>query len=133
MPKDRAADRLAAYLEMIPENYDRLHEYSIKATNGEMIAVGLVNNKFMSIARTHFTKKGMTSDWHTHTEGETCILQRGAPYYIEIEGMKHCIKVSESRCCFVPPGIAHRLAGTEGESWSIIVLIPGSATFPQEN
>lgn len=129
----KAADNFLAhldYLKMLPIDYENFNRHNIKADGGEIISTGIVNNKFMSIARMHLTSKRMTSDWHTHSEGESFIFQRGEPYYMEIKGVKKCIKVSINKGCYVPPGTPHRLAGTEGESWSIVVLIPGSSTFP---
>ena len=128
---EKAADRLLDYLNMLPKGYSDLRQHTIKAHGGEMIATGLVNNEIMSISRTHFTHKGMTSDWHSHASAETLILQKGAPYFVEIRGLSHCIKVTESKSCHIPQGVPHRLAGTEGESWSIVVLVPGSDTFPK--
>ena len=131
---EKAADNLLnfilEYQDMIPNDYENLNQHEIKAAGGKVISTGIVNNKFMSIARTHFTSQGMTMNWHAHKEGETIILQRGAPLYIEIKGVKDCIKVTTGRACYVPPNTPHRLAGTEGESWAIVVLIPGSDTFP---
>jgi len=127
---EKAADKLLTYLDMIPKDYRNLVQHEIKADGGRVISTGIVNNKFMSIARTHFTSRGMTMKWHAHEEGETIILQRGAPLYIEIDGVKDCIKVTTGRACYIPPNTQHRLAGTEGESWAIVVLIPGSDTFP---
>jgi len=132
MPKHKnAADRLSDYLEMVPPNYKNLHQHDVKVNAGHAFLTGIVNNKHMSISRLHLTGKGISSDCHTHDEAETFILDRGSPYYMEIEGLGKLVTVSKSNSCHIPPNKKHRLAGTDGESWSIIVLIPGSETFPK--
>jgi len=132
MPNHKnASDRLSDYLEMVPSNYKKLHQHDVKVNDGHAFLTGIVNNKHMSISRLHLTNTGISSDWHTHNEAETFILDRGEPYYMEIEGLDKVVKVSKNNSCHIPPNRKHRLAGTEGESWSIIVLIPGSETFPK--
>ena len=126
----KAIDNLSDYLEMIPDDYENLHQHDIKVSGGHLISTGIVNNRHMSICRMHITNKGITSDWHTHAEAETFILNKGASYYMEIKGIEYCVKVSKDNSCHVPPDTPHRLAGTDGESWSILVLVPGSVTFP---
>ena len=125
-----SADKLLDYLDMLPDGYENLNQHMIRSDSGKIISTGITNNSLLSVARTHFTEQGMTSPWHTHHEAETFIFHRGEPYYMEIEGMKKYVKVCHERSCYVPPGVGHRLAGTEGESWSIVVLVPGSQEFP---
>jgi len=127
----KATERLLDYLDMIPDNYKELTQHHLKVKGGELVSTGLINNEKLSVARMHLSCKGITSNWHTHESSESFILQEGSPYFMEIEGLKDCVEVSYTRTCYVPPNTPHRVAGTLGESWSIIVLIPGSNTFPK--
>ena len=127
----KAAENLLSYLEMIPSDYKNLNIHELKAHGGTIVSTGIINNSRVSICQMHVQKKGVTSDWHAHAEGESFVFQEGSPYYIEIEGINECIRVCENRTCYVPPNIKHRMAGSEGESKSILVLIPGSSTFPR--
>jgi len=45
----KAIDNLSDYLEMIPDDYENLHQHDIKVSGGHLISTGIVNNRHMSI------------------------------------------------------------------------------------
>jgi len=71
----------------------------------------------------------MSSEWHEHEEMEVFILIKGEPYYLRVKDIGK-IKVEIGKPCYIPPGVPHKLASTASKCESIIILIPGSSTFP---
>ena len=125
----KATNKLLEYLDVIPTIHNK-QQYITKAYNGIITLTGILNNPDKSVALIHFSNKEMYTDFHTHLKHETFIKISGEDIYFEIEGQGEKI-LTTSKPIYIPANIPHRLTKTDGEMHGIVILVPGSNTFPK--
>jgi len=125
-------EEILDYLSMIPKNSNMLLQYDLKVISGKITLKGLINNKKISIAQMDMLDNSET-DWHVHNRTEHFMLYEGKTYNIEYmeQDTKTKRKVHIKDSCYVLPNVPHRIVDVDGDSKSIIILIPGSNTYPK--
>jgi hypothetical protein len=125
----RAAEKLLNFIDSIIDR-ETPHKFSYIMNGGKVILTGIINCQEYAMSTMCIPNSGISSDWHKHPENEIFIWQSGHSYTMELEGYG-TIVVSKSRPCYILANTRHRLLTTKGKSTSLIVLIPGSDTFPK--
>lgn len=108
------------------------HKYDLKLKKGQCNLIGLRNTDNVSISLARYNDI-CESEWHAHEEREVFIMYCGEPYIMEmdVDGKITSFEVNNSPA-YIDPCVKHRMIkNTSGESRSIVILIPGSSTFPK--
>lgn len=129
----KKTEEILDFLSMVPSNVNEKIDVEINMLIGKSDVCGIINNKQLSIADV-YTKKNSQSNWHTHSETEHLILYEGEGYTMECidnDGVRYNREITLKKSCYILQGIPHRIKSVKSDCKSIVILIPGSKTFPK--